>query len=581
MLKLIDKITKLVQGGVERFEGEGLGPREFTAVLPLRNSGGRPPLTELHSVLRALDAREPSPFATVAGLHSIRFLLVDQPDEGAAGTDVVIPSGPLVIGCVLDGEPLDVLRALVAVMGKTLLDVLSYCDGFDPTAAPHEIAAFLLAARARSGYFFSDVPDTSTEIRDALSLRDRFVAWYCEHQQDAPADLRRAFDEFRRDPGPRSTRMTTTPVSDAPAFGYPFALSRPFERAIPMEAKWVRRVVELTRRLQERDVYEARLTDVLARPARVAHTKHHGCVEASFVVHDGIPEELRHGIFAKPATFNALIRSSNTSNVPRPDGVFDGRGISIKVLDVGASGHSVLEEPPPDGLPGSATTTSQDFLMINHPAFFAKDIRDFAILRSILDVGTRRERILRALLFAAQRPRELRIFIKTFFTHIDHPFDITYHSTVPSLLGPKLAVKYSVSPVPGARPHAPPADRAAFDYLRDALQASLDPATGRKIELEFFVHVGKSWFPVEDAASDWEKLGARKVKVATISIEPQSFTSSEKMEQCENLVFSPWHALEAHKPLGSLSRARYAIYRASMEGRRGALSQKGRVAGAA
>jgi hypothetical protein len=395
--------------------------------------------------------------------------------------------------------------------------------------------------------------------------------------------LRAAFRELVGSIGPRSSRQpSAASTSGEPAFGYPFSLSSPFEHGVESEAKWVRRVVELTRRLQDRDAYEARVTDVRARRTRVAHTKHHGTVKATFTVQGDVPVELQHGIFRPGKTFDALIRSSNTSNVPRPDGNFDGRGIALKLLDVGEMGRRVLDDPLPDGLPDGRGKVTQDFLLLNHPVFFVKDIHDFALLRSNLDVGTASERAMRMLVFLARRPREFAIFCKTFFTKIDHPFEIEYHSTVPSLLGTGLAVKYSVSPKPGQPRFEPPVDRKNPEYLRDALQASLDPTHGRTIELDFFLHVAKNAsFPIEDATRNWDDLGARKVKVARIHIEPQSFTTEERLQFSEDLVFSPWHALEAHKPLGSLSRARYAIYRASMEGRKADAAKRGQVAGAA
>jgi hypothetical protein len=577
--------TGFLRTCLERMESASLGTEEFTAALPLRAGASH---AELRALLGEMDAREPSPFADVPGLHSVRFILLDQADEGASSVDVPAPSGPLLITCVLDGDPGDVLRAMVVGVGETLRQVLDFCEGFPFTADTSAILRFLTAARVRSGYFFSDVADTRDEIRHALSLEQRFRAFYARHGAVGDAAvLRAAFEDWKRKGGPRSPRhsvvVASTP-SDAPPFAYPFDLSPPFERAVPQEGKWVRRVVELTRRLQQHDVEEARETDARARPKRVAHTKHHGCLEATFTVEQDVPRDLRHGVFQPGSVFNALLRCSNTSNVPRPDGKFDGRGLSIKLLNVGAYGRPVLPEPAPDGLgecdraPGS----TQDFLLLNHPAFFAKDIHDFAILRSILDVGTSRERAARALLFILRRPHQFRIFFETFFTTIDHPLEPEFHSTVPSLLGPRLAVKYSVQRAEGTLDRAPKCSRENSNYLCQALQASLDPQSGHALELEFFVHVATDRsFPIEDATSNWEELGARKVKVATIRIEPQRFDTPERMALCEGLVFTPWHALQAHKPLGSLSRARWAIYKASMDGRRAQAKKRDTVAGAA
>ena len=42
------------------------------------------------------------------------------------------------------------------------------------------------------------------------------------------------------------------------------------------------------------------------RMERAGNTKTHGIVRAEFIVHDGLPEHLRHGIFAKPRTLQGL-----------------------------------------------------------------------------------------------------------------------------------------------------------------------------------------------------------------------------------------------------------------------------------
>jgi hypothetical protein len=49
-------------------------------------------------------------------------------------------------------------------------------------------------------------------------------------------------------------------------------------------------------------------------------------------------------------------------------------------------------------------------------------------------------------------------------------------------------------------------------------------------------------------------------KVATIRIPSQVFDTPEQNEFCENLSFTPWHALPEHKPLGVTNRLRKIIY---------------------
>src|SRR5579862_8452190 len=72
---------------------------------------------------------------------------------------------------------------------------------------------------------------------------------------------------------------------------------------------------------------------------RGQHPKHHGCVAATFTVLDGVPSDLRQGLFAKPQSFDALIRFSNGRQ--QYDRRADAHGMAIKLLHV--SGAKLLE----------------------------------------------------------------------------------------------------------------------------------------------------------------------------------------------------------------------------------------------
>ena len=43
---------------------------------------------------------------------------------------------------------------------------------------------------------------------------------------------------------------------------------------------------------------------------RGRNTKTHGIVRAEFIVHDNLPEQVRHGVFAKPRVYRAWVRFS-------------------------------------------------------------------------------------------------------------------------------------------------------------------------------------------------------------------------------------------------------------------------------
>ena len=68
--------------------------------------------------------------------------------------------------------------------------------------------------------------------------------------------------------------------------------------------------------------------------------------------------------------------------------------------------------------------------------------------------------------------------------------------------------------------------------------------------------------PIEDPTVEWKSAWER---VATIEIDAQEFDFPERWEWGNKLSFSPWHALEEHRPLGGINRARKVVYPASSD----------------
>jgi hypothetical protein len=97
---------------------------------------------------------------------------------------------------------------------------------------------------------------------------------------------------------------------------------------------------------------------------RDAHPKAHGCVTAEFRIDPEIPGSFAKGMFVPGKTYQAWIRFSNGNpDADKPDVEGNERGMSMKVL--GVPGEKVLESERED--------TTQDFIMMSHPAFFLKD----------------------------------------------------------------------------------------------------------------------------------------------------------------------------------------------------------------
>ncbi|MBK6579794.1 MAG: hypothetical protein IPG17_27140 [Sandaracinaceae bacterium] len=70
---------------------------------------------------------------------------------------------------------------------------------------------------------------------------------------------------------------------------------------------------------------------------------------------------------------------------------------------------------------------------------------------------------------------------------------------------------------------------------------------------------------VEDSRTEWTEAAAPFVKVATITIPRQVFTTPAQEAFCEALSFTPWHSLPEHRPLGGVNRVRRVVYESVSE----------------
>jgi hypothetical protein len=309
------------------------------------------------------------------------------------------------------------------------------------------------------------------------------------------------------------------------------------ERVAPDESKYTDQLITLLKKKMEKD-YQSGTT------LRGAHPKHHGCVEAQFIIEPELPENLQIGVFKNPRTYPALVRFSNGSSMVQPDSKKDARGMAIKLL--GVDGKKILED--------EAHEMTQDFLLISHPVLPAGDVEGFFKFADAAINGG-----LFWFFFNPFSPhlKELGIGIKTLDRH-SNPLRIRYWSTTPYLFGPGRAVKYAVFPSKGVSEEFP--EKLSDNYLREAMQEDLKR---EEVCFEFMLQfqTDPEKMPVEDARIEWDETASPFIKVATLKIAPQVFDTPEQMDYCENLSFTPWHCLFEHKPLGGINRARKEIYR--------------------
>lgn len=357
----------------------------------------------------------------------------------------------------------------------------------------------------------------------------------------------------------------------------------PFETVPPEEAKFLPALVKGTEAgmLKSFAALEKKIEELKAekkdpkgivKAVRDAHPAAHGCVKANFEVLPAdkiggpdLPESLRvqlkQGLFAKAKNYKAYVRYSNGSGEVQPDYIPDGRGMAVKVMGVDGQRFTVEK---------TNELHTQDFLMINHPQFFVKNLQDYAMF--FADKGK----------FLASHETERMIAGGIAMQITTTPTANSYFSMTPILYG-KNAVKFSAQPCTKPAPVekigdlnlAPllkvlkslkqPSDIAAhvkelspkYDrYLRQALKNTL---AENGVCYDFYVqfHEKQETEPVEDPTVKWN---TKFYKVARITIPKQDFTKGRQDEFCENMALTPWHALVEHQPIGGVQRARLPIY---------------------
>lgn len=322
------------------------------------------------------------------------------------------------------------------------------------------------------------------------------------------------------------------------------------------ESGQIGEIVDLTLQLLQQ-----RYGDNLAR--RGVHPKDHGCVKANLVVNADLPKAYQRGVFAVPGkSYDAWVRFSNATGTVgsdvAPNGANSSRGMAIKLM--GVSGEPLL--------PQSGAIT-QDFLLINQPMFAFANVAEYLELTRLQVLHHDDNSKIFPALFAnpnADKAETARIVQGIAQTSMGSPVESRYFSASPFLFGPDAVVKFGVTPRnPGSTP-VPPNPPA--NYLRDALRKSLDVNTGKPAVFDFQVQLRTADnLSIENASAQWPESAAPFQTVGTLTIPTQDFDNPLRITECEHLVFTPWHGIAEHRPLGGINRLRLGVYKASSQRR--------------
>lgn len=293
---------------------------------------------------------------------------------------------------------------------------------------------------------------------------------------------------------------------------------------------------------------------------RSVHAKSHGLLTGELVVPDDLPRELAQGIFARAGRFPLVMRLSTVPGDILDDSVSTPRGMAIKILGVEG-----------ERLPGSTGDSTQDFVMVNGPAFSAPNAKKFAGTLKLVGATTDRAEGAKKALSAVLRGTErlIEAFGGKSSTLLalggqpeTNPLGDTYYSQVPIRFG-DFVVKVSVAP---RSPN--------LTALTDAeLNVNGKPNGLRDAMVEHFASQGGEWdlrvqfctdteaMPIEDASVVWPEEKSPYIDVARIVLPPQPAWDTARQQAIDDgLAFSPWHGVVAHRPLGSVMRARRVAY---------------------
>ena len=298
---------------------------------------------------------------------------------------------------------------------------------------------------------------------------------------------------------------------------------------------------------------------------RSVHAKSDGLLHGELVIADNLPPELRQGLFAEAGRYPVVMRLSTSPGDILDDKISTPRGLALKVI--GVPGARLSDAP---------AQTSQDFVMVNGPAFQNANAKSFLSNVKLLAATTDKAEGFKKAASAIFRGTEKVIEalggesakIKGMGGHPQtHPLGETFYTQVPLRYGDYVA-KVSVAPASAnlkALTDAPVDLDDAPNGLREAVVSFFSAQSG-DWELRVQLCRNLESMPIEDASAVWPEDQSPYITVARIHVAQQdawSDTASPREEDA--LAFNPWNALDAHRPLGSINRVRKPVYAGSVD----------------
>src|SRR5216683_8068550 len=147
----------------------------------------------------------------------------------------------------------------------------------------------------------------------------------------------------------------------------PVRFSPSVERPDADEAKTTEGLIATLRYINEKTFADG------GHAIRSVHAKTHGILQGYLEVDTGLRGDLAQGLFAKPGRYPIVMRFSTVPGDILDDSVSTPRGLSVKVIGVEG-----------ERLSGSEGDVTQDFVLVNGPAFGAPTPKKFLPVITLL-----------------------------------------------------------------------------------------------------------------------------------------------------------------------------------------------------
>ncbi|CAI6341042.1 unnamed protein product [Periconia digitata] len=271
------------------------------------------------------------------------------------------------------------------------------------------------------------------------------------------------------------------------------------------------------------------------------------CVMGKFIVHGNLPSHLAQGMFAKPGTYDMIMRYSSLTPKIVPDNVPAPRGIGMKIF--GVEGEKLWGEDK----------KTQDWTFNNYP------ILELRNPKTTLEIADALERNWNDIpKFAEEQAKRVDADVATLGSQLprQHMVAMPEYSQSAYRFGEYVA-KFGVFPLGESQLKLEDSEIEDSDPINIISQELREFHLKQKVTYSFCAQLLQDLDeqPVEDIGIEWDPEKYPFEQIATLEFPPQdSWLPEFRTWWDDRITVNSWHGLKTHQPLGSTNRMRRVVY---------------------